>query len=154
MLLSMFKRLRLREPKLTTISLQLPDRSYQHPWGIIENVLVKVGKFIFPIDFVILDMEEDDIIPIILGKPFLAMGKAQINVQEGELKLRVQGDEVTFHVFQPMKHPNDDPNEDIPELNHKEILQGDSVNFRDKPIATPKDTKRVKGMEAKIFHPP
>ena len=53
-----------------------------------------------------------------------------------------------------MKHPDDDPNEDIPELHHKEILQGDLVNCRDKPIAPQKDTKRVKGMEAKIFHPP
>ena len=133
--LSMFKRLRLGEPKSTTISLKLAKRSYQHPQGIIENVIVKVGKFIFPEDFVILDMEEDDTVPIILGKPFLATGKAQINVQEGELKLRIQGYEVTFHVFQPTKHPDDDPNEDIPELHHKEILQGDSVNCRDKPIA-------------------
>ena len=52
--LSMFKRLRLGEPKSTTISLQLADRSYQHPRGIIENVLVKVGKFIFLADFFIL----------------------------------------------------------------------------------------------------
>ena len=132
--LSMFKRLRLGEPKSTIISLQLADRSYQHPQGIIENVLVKAGKFIFPTDFVILDMEDDDTIPIILGRPFLATRKAQINVQEGELKLRVQGDEVTFHVFQPMKHPDDDPNEDILELDHKEILRGDLVNFRDKPV--------------------
>ena len=56
--LSMFKRLKLREPKSTTISLQLADRSYQYPRGIIENVLVKVGKFVLPVDFVILDMEE------------------------------------------------------------------------------------------------
>ena len=152
--LSMFKRLRLGKPKLTTISLQLVDRSYQHPRGIIENVLVKVGKFILPADFVILDIEKDDSVPIILGRPFLATGKAQINVQEGELKLRVQGDEITFHVFQPMKHPNDDPNEDILKLHHTEILQGDAKNFRDNPIVAQKDTKRVKGMEAKIFHPP
>ena len=48
--LSMFKRLKLGEPKSTTISLQLADRSYQHPRGIIENVLVKVGKFVLPTD--------------------------------------------------------------------------------------------------------
>ena len=141
MSLSMFKRLRLGEPKSSTISFQLADRSYQHPQGIIENVLLKIGKFIFPADFVILEMEEDDTVPIILGKPFLAKGKAQINVQKGEFKLRVQGDEVTFHVFQPTKHLDDDPNEDISELRHKEILQGDSVNFRDKPIAAQKDTR-------------
>ena len=74
--LSMFKRLRLGEPKSTTISLQLADMSCQHPRGITENVLVKVGKFIFPANFVILDIEKDDTVPIILGIPFLAMGKA------------------------------------------------------------------------------
>ena len=72
--------LRLGEPKLTTINFQLADKSYQHPWGIIENVLVKVGKFLFLADFVILGMEEDDTVPIILSRPFLATGKAQINV--------------------------------------------------------------------------
>ena len=150
--LSMFKRLKLGEPKSTTISLQLADRSYQHPRGIIENVLVKVGKFVLPADFVILDMEEDDSVPIILDRPFLATGKAQINVQEGELKLRVQGDEITFHVFQPMEHPDDDPNEDILEPHYIEILQGDAKNFRGKPLAAQKDTERVKGMEKYSIH--
>ena len=127
--LSMFQSQRLGEPKSTTISLQLADRFYQHPRGIIENVLVKVGKFILPANFVILDMEEDDSVLIILGRPFLATGKVQINVQEGELKLRVKGDEVTFHVFQPMKHLDEDPNEDISELHHIEIFKGDAKNF-------------------------
>ena len=127
--LSMFKRLKLGKPKSTKISLQLANRSYQHPRGIIENVLVKVGKFILPVNFVILDMEEDDSVPIILGRPLLAMGKAQINVQEGELKLSVQGDEITFHAFQPMKHLDDDPNEDISELHYTEIVQGNVKNF-------------------------
>ena len=152
--LSMFKRLKLGEPKSIKISLQLADKSYQHPRGIIENVLVKVGKFVLPVDFVILDMEEDDSVPIILGRPFLATGKAQINVQEGELKLRVQGDEITFHVFQPIKHPDDDLNEDISELHYTEILQGDAKNFRDKPITAQQDTEKVKGMNGIIFHPP
>ena len=152
--LSMFKRLRLGEPKSTTISFQMANRFYQHPKGIIENVLVKVGKFVLPTDFVILDMEKDDSVPIILGRPFLATGKAQINVQEGELKLRDTGDEVTFHIFQPMKHPDVDPNEDISELHHTEILQGYAKTFRDKPIDSQKDTTMIKGMEAKMFHPP
>ena len=152
--LSMFKRLKLGEPKSTTISLQLVDRSYQHPRGIIKNFLVKVGKFVLPEDFVILDMEEDDSVPIIIGRPFLATRIAQINVQEGELKLRVQGDEITFHVFQPMKHPENDPNEDISKLNYTEILQGNAKNFRDKPITAQKDTEKGKGMNRRIFHPP
>ena len=74
--LSMFKRLKLGEAKLTILSLQLADVSYQHPLGVIENVLVKVDKFLFPKDFVILDVEEDDKVPIILYRPFLATGKA------------------------------------------------------------------------------
>ena len=102
--LLMFKRLKLGEAKPTTINLQLADRSYQHPRGVIENVLVKVDKFLFPTNFVILDMEEDDTVPIILSRPFFVTGKAQINVQ---------GDEVTFHVFQATKHPDDEHNDDI-----------------------------------------
>ena len=56
---------------------------------MIEDVLVKVDKFIFLADFIVLDMEEDKEIPIILGRPFLAAGRAMIDVQRGELKLRV-----------------------------------------------------------------
>ena len=85
MLLLMFKRLKLGEENSTTINLKLVDRSYQHPWGVIEDVLVKVDKFLFPADFVILDMEEDDTVPIILGRPFLTIGKAQINVKKVSL---------------------------------------------------------------------
>ena len=56
---------------------------------MIEDVLVKVDKLIFPADFIVLDVEEDKEIPIILGKLFLATGRAMIDVQMGELKLRV-----------------------------------------------------------------
>ena len=56
------------------------DRSLKHPRGVIEDVLVKVEKFIFPADFIVLDMEEDTEIPIILGRPFLATGKAMIDM--------------------------------------------------------------------------
>ena len=72
---------------------------------MIEDVLVKVDKFIFPADFIVLDMEEDKEIPIILGRPFLATGRAMIDVQRGELKLRVQEDEVKFNLFKVVRHP-------------------------------------------------
>ncbi|XP_062085799.1 uncharacterized protein LOC133791908 [Humulus lupulus] len=68
--LSVFKRLQLGEAKPTTVTLQLADRSLAHPRGVIEDVLVKVDKFIFPADFIVLDMEEDSNVPIILGRPF------------------------------------------------------------------------------------
>ena len=105
MSLSIFRRLGLGEARPTTATLQLANRSLKHPKGVIEDVLVKLDKFIFPIDFIVLDMEEDKEIPIILGRPFLATGRAMIDVQRGELKLRVQDDEIKFNVFEAVRHP-------------------------------------------------
>ena len=81
--LSIFRLLGLGESRPTTITLQLADRSLKHPeggGGVIEDLLVKVGKFIFPADFIVLDMEEDKEIPIILGRPFLATNGELIDV--------------------------------------------------------------------------
>ena len=78
--LSIFRRLGLGEARPTTVTLQLADRSLKHPKGVIEDVLVKVDKFIFLEDFIVLYMEEDKEIPIILGRTFLATGKVMINV--------------------------------------------------------------------------
>ena len=72
---------------------------------MIKDFLVKVDKFIFPVDFIVLDMEEDKEIPIILSRPFLATGRTMIDVQRGELKLRVQNDEIKFNVFEAVRHP-------------------------------------------------
>ena len=63
--LSIFKKLGIGEARPTTVTLQLADRSIKHPRGVIEDVLIKVDKFIFPIDFIVLDIEEDREIPII-----------------------------------------------------------------------------------------
>ncbi|XP_075515330.1 uncharacterized protein LOC142549969 [Primulina tabacum] len=104
---SCFEKLKIGEVKPTTISLQLADRSIKYPRGVVEDVLVKVDKFIFPVDFVVLDMEEDREIPLILGRPFLATGKALIDVQKGELVLRLNDESVVFNVFQSIKYPND-----------------------------------------------
>ncbi|KAL5580055.1 hypothetical protein UlMin_012497 [Ulmus minor] len=100
--LSIFRKLGLGAVKPTTVSLQLADRSIKHPRGIIEDVLVKVYKFIFPADFIVLDMEEDREIPLILGRPFLATGRTLIDVHQGKLILRVQDEQVTFNVFKAM----------------------------------------------------
>ncbi|XP_060969928.1 uncharacterized protein LOC133037122 [Cannabis sativa] len=105
MSLSVFRRLQLGEAKPTTVTLQLADRSLAHPRGVIEDVLVKVDKSIFPADFIVLNMEEDSNVPIILGRPFLATGQALIDVQKGELKLRVQGEEVVFNVLKVVTFP-------------------------------------------------
>ncbi|GKB08191.1 reverse transcriptase domain-containing protein [Tanacetum coccineum] len=76
---TMYEKLGLGEPKPTRMSLELADRSIQYPRGIVENVLIKVEKFVLPIDFVILDMPENSRIPIILGRPFLATAQATID---------------------------------------------------------------------------
>ena len=70
----------LGEVKPTTISLQLADRFIKYPRGVIEDVLVKVDKFIFPTDFIVLDIDEDEEIPLILGRTFLATGRTLIDV--------------------------------------------------------------------------
>ncbi|XP_040987686.1 uncharacterized protein LOC121235406 [Juglans microcarpa x Juglans regia] len=74
------RKLGLREVKPTIISLQLADRSIKYPRGLIEDVLVKVDKFILPADFIVDDMEEDKEIPLIMGRPFLATGRTLIDV--------------------------------------------------------------------------
>ncbi|XP_062080324.1 uncharacterized protein LOC133785081 [Humulus lupulus] len=82
------------------------NRSLAYPNGKIEDVLVKVDKFIFPADFIVLDYEADRKIPIILGRPFLATGRTLIDVQKGELTMRVQDEQVTFNVFKDMRFPD------------------------------------------------
>ncbi|GJR31818.1 putative reverse transcriptase domain-containing protein [Tanacetum coccineum] len=91
----MYEKLGLGEPKATRMSLEHADRSIQYPRGIIENVLIKVDKFVLPIDFVILDMSEDSRVPIILGRPFLVTARAMIDVFNKKITLRVGDDEET-----------------------------------------------------------
>ncbi|GJV94446.1 reverse transcriptase domain-containing protein [Tanacetum coccineum] len=86
---TMYKKLGLGEPKATRMSLELADRSIQYPRGIIKNVLIKVDKFILPIDFVILDMPKDSRVPIIFGRPFLATARAMIDVFNKMIILRI-----------------------------------------------------------------
>ena len=105
--MSIFKKLGIGEARPTTVTLQLADRSITHPEGKIEDVLVKVDKFIFPVDFIILDYEADREVPIILGRPFLATGRTLIDVQKGELTMRVQDEQVTFNVFRAMRLPDE-----------------------------------------------
>ncbi|GKE65232.1 DNA-directed DNA polymerase, partial [Tanacetum coccineum] len=96
--------------KPTKMSIQLADWSIKYPIGDCENLLVKVSKFIFPVDFVVLEMDEDELVPIILGRPFLATTRAMIDVHEGKLSLRVGSETITFNIGKSMKskHSRDD----------------------------------------------
>ncbi|XP_062109546.1 uncharacterized protein LOC133821027 [Humulus lupulus] len=81
MLLSIFKKLGLGEVKPAIITLQLSNHSFTYPCSVIEDFLVKVDKFVFPANILVLDMEEDHEIPMILGCPFLTTGGSLIVVQ-------------------------------------------------------------------------
>ena len=107
--LSMMKKLGCGEPKPTRMTLTLADRSISYPFGVLEDVLVKVNELVFPADFVILDMAEDEEMPLILGRPFLATGRALIDVEMGELMLRFHNEQVVFNIFEAMKHRDENP---------------------------------------------
>ncbi|XP_073138619.1 uncharacterized protein [Henckelia pumila] len=98
-----YRTLELGEVNATTITLQLADRNITYPWGIVEDDLVKVNKFIIPADFVILDMDEDEETPLIFGRPFLATARAFIYVHKGELG----GEAVIFNICHTMRGPNE-----------------------------------------------
>ncbi|XP_070035694.1 uncharacterized protein [Nicotiana tomentosiformis] len=96
--LTIYKRLRIGRARPISMLLQLADRTVKRPSGILDDVLVQVGKFVFPANFVILDYRVDEEIPIILGRPFLATGRALIDCETGELKMRLNDEEITFNV--------------------------------------------------------
>ncbi|XP_061374233.1 uncharacterized protein LOC133316493 [Gastrolobium bilobum] len=93
------KKLGITEVKPTKTIVQLADCSSKQAYGIIKDILVKVDKFIIPVDFVILDIEEDATILMIFGRPFLATSGALIDVLKGELILRVDGEQAIFKFF-------------------------------------------------------
>ncbi|XP_050156237.1 uncharacterized protein LOC126630147 [Malus sylvestris] len=105
--LSVAKNIGIGEIKPTTISLQMADRSIAYPEGIIEDVLVKVDKLIFPADFLVLDMEEDYETQLILGRPFLITARTLIDVEQGVLTLRIGEEKATFKVFEAGKFPRE-----------------------------------------------
>ncbi|XP_074352402.1 uncharacterized protein LOC141691570 [Apium graveolens] len=85
--LSIFQKLNMGELKCTQMTLQMADHSIKYPLSILEDVPVRVGKFYIPVDFVVLDMEEDSQISIILGRPLLCTAGAVIDVKNGTLTL-------------------------------------------------------------------
>nr|GFB15129.1 reverse transcriptase domain-containing protein [Tanacetum cinerariifolium] len=94
--LSIWKKLRLPTLNDTKMVLELADRIISKPTGVAENVFVKVGKFYFPADFVILDFVADPRVPLILGRPFLSTAHALIDVYEGEITLRHDDQSLTL----------------------------------------------------------
>ena len=100
---SMYKQLRLGELKLTSITLSLADRSRKIPKGTMEDVLIQVDKFYYPIDFVVLDTKPAAVganyVPIILGRPFLATSNAIINFRNGVMQLTFGNMTLELNIF-------------------------------------------------------
>nr|KYP51187.1 hypothetical protein KK1_026996 [Cajanus cajan] len=101
--LSMLKKIGDVEVRPTRMTLQLADRSVKFPHGIVEDTIVKVDKFMFLVDFVVMDMEEDIEVPLILGRPFMKIARVIIDMDDGKLKVRVQDEEESFNVFEEIK---------------------------------------------------
>ncbi|GJW84069.1 reverse transcriptase domain-containing protein [Tanacetum coccineum] len=102
--LSIWKKLSLPDLTPTRMTLELADRSITYPKGLAEDVFVKVRKFHFPTDFVVVDFEADPRVPLILGRSFLRTGHALIDVYREEITLRVDNDAVTFNLDQTTRY--------------------------------------------------
>ncbi|GJX62528.1 reverse transcriptase domain-containing protein [Tanacetum coccineum] len=102
--LSIWKKLSLPELTPTRMTLELADRSITHPKGLAEDVYVKVGKFHFPTNFVVVYFEAYPRVPLILGRSFLRTGRALIDVYGEEITLRVDNEAITFNLDQTTRY--------------------------------------------------
>ncbi|GJX11285.1 mitochondrial proton/calcium exchanger protein-like protein isoform X1 [Tanacetum coccineum] len=101
--LSTYLNLGLGELAHTKLTVELADRTVKYPKGIAENMLVGIGKFVFPVDFIILDMPEDIKVPLILKRPFLSTAYAKIDVFKRKMTLRVEEEKIIFKSVKPAR---------------------------------------------------
>ncbi|XP_062164944.1 uncharacterized protein LOC133871523 [Alnus glutinosa] len=108
---SVYMQLGLGELKPTPIILQLADQSIKKPRGIIEDVIIQVNNFYFPMDFIVLDTKPVDnpkkMIPVILGRPFLATANENINCRTGIMMIRFENLKVNLNMFHTFQQPLD-----------------------------------------------
>ncbi|XP_010534032.1 PREDICTED: uncharacterized protein LOC104809687 [Tarenaya hassleriana] len=104
--LSIYKKLNIGELKPTRMALQLADRLIKYPAGIVEDVPLKIGGFYVPVDFVVLDMDEDSKVPIFLGRPFLSTADAIVHVRAGRLTMKIGDETVEFTLDQNLRQPS------------------------------------------------
>nr|GEV80468.1 reverse transcriptase domain-containing protein [Tanacetum cinerariifolium] len=117
--LSVWNKLSIRELSPTCMTLKLEDRSISRPIGVAEDVFVKVGKFHFPIDFVVVEFDVDPRVPLILERSFLKTRHALFDVYEGELTLRVGNKAVTFNLDQTSRYS---ANYDAESINRIDVI--------------------------------
>ncbi|KAK4401681.1 Retrovirus-related Pol polyprotein from transposon.6 [Sesamum angolense] len=107
---SVYQALNLSTLQDTNVIIQLADRSYVRPMGLVEDVLVKVNDLLFPVDFYILKMGVEGVnnpASILLGRPFMKTAKTKIDVDEGTLSVEFGGEIVKFNISEAMKYPNE-----------------------------------------------
>ncbi|GKB65252.1 reverse transcriptase domain-containing protein [Tanacetum coccineum] len=105
--LSVWKRLSLPELTTTRMTLELADRSITHPKGVAEDVFIKVGKFHFPTDFVVVDFDADPRVPLIFGRPFVRTSRDLIDVYGEEITLRFNDEAITFNLGHTSRYSSD-----------------------------------------------
>jgi hypothetical protein len=124
--LSLFRKLNIGTLQPTSMTLQLVDKSIRKPVGIIEDVLVRIDKFILPADFVVLDVGDDSThdngIPLIFGRPFMATAGVKINVLKGTVSLKVLGEKIKIQVLNHIYSP-----EVIKEVLAVNLVKGNSA---------------------------
>nr|GEW81395.1 reverse transcriptase domain-containing protein [Tanacetum cinerariifolium] len=128
---SLYAKLSLETLIPTKMNDRLADRSFQYPVRLAENMLIEVGKFTFPVDFIILKIEEDNKVLLILGRPFLYTADAVIRVKQKQLNLGVGTNQMIFNIDSAVKHSysNDDTYFSIDVID--EILKEDFDAFLD-----------------------
>ncbi|GKA93780.1 reverse transcriptase domain-containing protein [Tanacetum coccineum] len=115
--LSVWKKLMFPELTPTRMTLELANLLIGYPVGIAEDVFVQVGKFSFPINFVVIDYDIDPHVPLILGRPFLRTARALVDVHKEELTLRIGDEQITLNVESTSKYPHKHRDESINQIN-------------------------------------
>nr|GEV65688.1 reverse transcriptase domain-containing protein [Tanacetum cinerariifolium] len=156
--LSIWKKLSLPELTPTRMTLELADRSITHLKGVAEDIFVKVGKFHFPTDFVVVDFEADPRVPLIFGRSFLRTGHALIDAYGEEITLRVNDESVTFNLNQTMRYSSTyDDNSvnrvDVIDIACEEFVQDvldfqyNSKSSNPTPVSNPSFSEETKKIE-------
>src|SRR3954469_11531176 len=120
--LCIFKKLELGEVKESKKKLRFADHTTKKSYGVAEDVLVEVDKFVFAVDFHIMDIPEDEETPILLGRPFLLTGRCNFDIEKGTLTLKSFDEEVTLKMLGVKKHRtgvNDQTSVDMAESEKK-----------------------------------
>ena len=148
--MSMCRRIGNLKIEPTRMTLQLAYCSITRPFGVVVDILVKVHQLTFPVDFVIMDIEEDAEIPLILGRPFMVTAKCVVDMGKGNLEMSVEDQKSTYNLFKGIKHPSDSKTcFKVEEIEQKANPVGGRLNSvvleedKAKPVENHADSSRV-----------